>query len=577
MEKEVLDLFKVMVISEDQKCESFNFDLVAHGVVLDFDPSHSQYNILYDYNPDLRLQTLFSKPERENATIEELITKQILHYVEVYGLNSPGLFNLEFDGGTVQTFKYIRGVTEVELTEMVQKLMYSNAPVKDTNVLKEIIKFYLIPFEFSKIKNNELRMLLFDVNRDTFDNGDDAVRFLCYTATGEPLLIKSEQVITAVNLNSSRFPSSFFQRHSRVLANVFNRHKKLILSAKNRKNRTAINQITRLSKKHHVPIHESIQKTFIHKALNGQISDLHTVLSKISVRDKFKYLNLLSFKKEQMKFDAFVIRNGKIHLEDDRKVYDLDAINRVETAVLNSLSGDLDHLQSKTILLDENVDYGLPVSRKQVVGNIPFGTEVNIPVTGKISAGIYWEDSWGARDLDLSTVDINGNRTGWGMYSGYDDSTGVTFSGDVTSAPSGGMEFMTSGPKSNYGLFVNIYSGDVGAETEIVIGPEGKNKWISDVLFREKVKLNSRGMILGFVKGNKYIAYLGRLNDRAANFGEKNPLIQKVLADPWTVRKLFDELGIIYHFSVDKETKVDYSLKYENFSYDKLEELLLPV
>lgn len=577
MEKEVLDLFKVMVISEDQKCESFNFDLVTHGLVLDFDPSHSQYNILYDYNPELRLQTLFSKLERESATTEELITKQILHYVEVYGLNSPGLFNLEFDGGTVQTFKYIRGVTEVELAEMVQKLMYSNAPVKDTNVLKKIIKFYLIPFEFSKIKNNELRMLLFDVNRDTFDNGDDAVRFLCYTATGEPLLIKSEQVIAAVNLNSERVPSSFFQRHSRVLANVFNRHKKLILAAKNRKNRTAINQITRLSKKHHVPLHESIQNTFIHKALNGQIADLQNVLSKISVRDKFKYLNLLSFKKEQMKFDAFVIRNGKIHLEDDRKIYDLDSINRVESAVLNSLSGDLDHLQSKTILLDENVDYGLPVSRKQVVGNIPFGTEVNIPVTGKISAGIYWENSWGANDLDLSTVDINGNRTGWGMYSGYGDSTGVTFSGDVTSAPSGAMEFMTSGSKSNYGLFVNIYSGEVGAETEIVIGPEGKNEWISDVLFREKVKLNSRGMILGFVKGNKYIAYLGRLNDRAANFGEKNPLIQKVLADPWTVRKLFDELGIIYHFSVDKETKVDYSLKYENFSYDKLEELLLPV
>jgi hypothetical protein len=566
MEKAILDLFKVMVITEDQKNSELNMNLVDRGIVLDFDPTVSQMAMLKNTFQPLQLKTLFTVADIENSSTELLMAKQILHYIEVYGLGMPGLFNLEIDGGKIVTVNYVKGVTRSELGDMVRALIYRNAPIADVPTLAKIIAEYDVHFNLAKVANNEVKMMLFSDARDRFDDGDDAVRYICYKATGSSMLIKSRQVIDAVSV-SSAVSVKFLEDHKEVLAQVFNRHKKIIMSLKSPKTRTVINQITRLSKTKHVPIKQHISKTFVALALENQDFDFG-VLSKVTVRDMFKYLNLLAYKKLQTSVDSFVIRNGKIHIEEDRKTSGLADIDRVEKAILAYLSTYFAGLKDKVILLDSAVDYGLPVSRKQAVGQLPYGTEVT--VNGKMSSGIYWENAWGARDLDLSTIDLTGNRVGWGGrgFTGGD----IMFSGDVTSAPSGAMEFMTS-ETSTYGLFTNIYSGESGSKAEIVCGTGGKDRWIDNVIIREKVTLNSRGMVTGFVKGNKFIVYLGRLNDRAANFGERNPILKRATCDQWTVKKLFDAIGIQY--VVDKPEQVNYDLTYKGFSYDKLEELLL--
>ena len=318
---------------------------------------------------------------------------------------------------------------------------------------------------------------------------------------------------------------------------------------------------------------EAINKTFVAKALADKSFDM-SVLDKISIRDKFKYLNLLAYKRKQNSVDAFVIRNGKMHIEPNRKVWDKTAINRVEDAVVTSLKADLAHLNGKKILLDQKVKYGLPTSRNQTVGQLPFGTRVSVG-SERISAGMYWENEWGANDLDLTTIDTDGNRTGWGQYSGYDRNNPITYSGDVTNAYSGAMEFMTS-KSTSYGLFVNIYSGQTGCEMEVVVGADSdKSKWIGDIAIREKMKLNSRGNIIGFVHDNEFVVYSGRLGDSRVQSRGKNPMVERGLSNFWTVNDLFDLLEI--DFEVDKDPKVSYNyeLTYEGFSFDKLESLLL--
>jgi len=573
MLREILDLFKVMVVDESAYCDSINTQHVDRGLVMDFIPTTKQLKVLEGVYKPLDVTTLFSREERDNVDPFDLITKQILHYVEIYGLGMPGLFNLEVTTDTIVTMNYVRGVDKVELGEMVRKLLYANAPVKDAVVVKDIIDAYDVEYDINLVANNELRVILFDARNDTFESGDDVVRWMCYAATDDTLLIKSKEVIELVRLRHKKVSLNFLNRHVLQLAQVFNRHKRLILAMKDDTNRSVINRISRLSKTQHVPINEAVNKVFIAKALNNNI-DLK-VLDQIGVRDKFKYLNLLAYKREQLEMDAFIIRNGKVHIKHDCKVYDVSDIDRVEAAVLESLKKDLAGLADKKILLDGSVKYGLPISRKQTVGQLPFGTRIAIE-GDRISAGIYWENEWGARDLDLSTISVDGHRTGWGQYSGYDRNNPVTFSGDMTSAPRGAMEFMTS-KSSEYGLFVNIYCGEVGCDMELIVGEDETDSkgWISKTIIREKMKLNSKELVIGFVRGTDFVVYTGRLGNARVMAGGRNPMVARGMSKFWTVNDLFDRLNIEY--GVDKDDEIDYDceLGYEGFSLDKLEELLI--
>ena len=373
-------------------------------------------------------------------------------------------------------------------------------------------------------------------------------------------------------ISQAAIPCKFFEQHELPLAQVFNRHKKLILAAKNDDTKTAINRISRLSKTKHVPIKESINKTFIAKALKKDID--FDILNKIGLRDKFKYLNLLAYKRRQLDIDAFVIRNGKVHFKTNRKIWDINDISRVENAVIASLTTDLAHLNNQKILLDNKIFYGLPISRKQTIGRLPYGTKVIIN-EGQLSSGIYWENKWGATDLDLSTIDVSGNRTGWGSWSGYNKTNPIKFSGDITNAPKGAMEFMTS-LDQDYGLFVSIYWGDVGCDMEIVVGEDSSDsKWINNPLIREKMTLDSRNNVIGFVQSNIFTIYSGRLGGNRVSSNGENPMVARGMSSVWTINELFDKINVKYDLDKCEETNYNSDLTYENFSYDKLEDLLL--
>jgi hypothetical protein len=392
---------------------------------------------------------------------------------------------------------------------------------------------------------------------------------MCYVATESALLIKSKQVIKAIEA-CDLFPANFFVSHKIALAKVFHRHKNLILAAKTAENRGIINSISRLAKTAHVPVHEPLSKRFIAESYSGRVGP--EVLRNMSVRDKFKFLNLIRYKALGNATDAFVIRNGKVHLEENRKLLDPTKLDGITDNVLDSLREDLNHLNTASILLDPNVDYGLPVSRKQTIGQLPFGTTVS-PNGAIISSGIYWENSWGARDLDLSAVTIDGKRIGWASIYGYTHKA-VVFSGDVTDATKGAMEFLTSETSlvSTYALFVNIFNGDEGAKFALVVGERSEDKWIEDPVVREVGELNSRGNIIGFVKNGRFVVYHCRMNNNYWSAGSKEKaIVTRGLADFWTLRNLLQALGIGYSVTRLPGFTYDHDLTYKGFTFDKLE------
>lgn len=570
MADHVFETFNAMVIEPSARLSGFDTSQISRGAVLDFVPTAQQLSVLQSSTEPLPVRTLFGKRERDEGSVFDLLAKQFFHYVEVYGLDRPGLFNLEVEDGVAVSMRYVRGITVDELGVLVRNLLESNAPVKDAAALVTIVQQYKIDYDINTVANNELRVMLFDVKRDVFASGDDAVRHMVYTATDSSLLIKSPEVVEALKTNRTKISTQFLRKHADQLARVFNRHKRLIMAVKHIDNRSEINRISRWSKKLHVPVIESINKKFVTLALRDAAFDT-TVLDRISLRDHFKYLNLLAFKRAGLTKDVFVIRNGKMHLSENRPVYAHSDIDRVEAAVLRSIAARLQHLRGTSILLDPAVDYGLPVSRKQTIGRLPFGTAITVD-NNKISAGIYWHNDGGANDLDLSAIDQKGNRAGWGSYSTYLRQD-IVYSGDVTDARAGAMEFMTSS-ECEYGVFVNIFNGAPNSTASLVVGYGSKNRWIESLAVREEFTLASRSNLLGFVRNNCFTVYGGRTGgDRVSSGTRDSVMISRAASPFWTVKRLLEKLDLDVNFVVDTNQCINYNLTYDQFSYDQLEQL----
>lgn len=573
MQKELLDYFKVMVVA-DSTTKVLNYKFMTKGILLNFISKSDQEAAIKEYVRDAHATTMFSVEEVNNLSTDEKIVKQLSHYALQFGTNYTLDVMRSADGSDIMTVTLIRGVTKAELQLLIDDSLYSNRPVKDSKILAAIIKHFKLGYDVNKIKNNELRVILFDAAKDIFANGDDAVRYIVNMCSESDLLIKSKDVIAAIQLNADKLPTKFLQNHKQVLAQVYNRHKRLIMAikvgTKARASKSVINAIGHLSKTAHKPVMIAANKTFVSDALKAKRYS-YSNLDKFNLRDKLKILNLLEFKKLGSSTDIFVIRNGRVHLAEDRPVYSGNQLQGVIDKVLVSIGKDLSYLKDKVIVLPNDIDYGLPISRKQSVGNLPFGTKVNAD-SREISSGVYWKNDWGARDIDLSAVDEEGNRTGWGSRLGYDrgGKTGVQFSGDIVNAPDGAMEFLTSSHE-NYGLFANIFSGEVGCKIQVVVGKKQRAQWMEETFIREELSLKSRGNIVGFVQGKMFTLFYGRMNESHVSSARNKVMIQKALSMKWTLKTLLDHFSIAY---VEQAEKPDYDLSYASFTFDKLEALL---
>jgi len=558
-----LEVFKALVISPEQVSTRPNFELLDLGLVLDFYPTEDQKILLNKSFKPLNVNTLFSVEERLEGDPITLITKQIIHYFNTYGMGVTDTFVLNLSADVKITINRIRGITLDELGDMIRTRLYSNAPIKSIDIYEEMIKTLKLEYDFNSIKNNEARIRLYDGG--SFTSGDDAVRYIVYRTTDSTDLIKTGGVIEQVQNNRTKIDEKFLEENAFVLSTVFNRHKKIIMATKNNNNKTIINKISRMSKTNHVPIKEALGKRFVYEFSKGRV----TTASSLSVRDMFKILNFVSVKKASLLYDMITVRNGKTWIKSNDKKYTEADLAAVESCIINELTIRLKDLKDKNILLDTSVDYGLPASEKQTVGRLPFWTKVACG-SGKLSAGIHWRNEWGATDLDLSAIDMSGDRIGWGSSSGY-TRNGIIYSGDVTSARDGAMEFFTS-KKTKYLLINNIYAGKVGCEFEFVVGDASKTKWIEEVHIREKSVMTSREMIVGFVDGDSVVIYMGRRGNRSVSAAD-NPAITQVNAERWTVTELLKRCGIKYDVKAKKNTVYDHDLRYTNFTFEKLENL----
>lgn len=511
----------------------------------------------------------------KNSSRFELLLEQITHYMSTYGSNFQDEVYIPDEILNVPdlklSYKVIKAYSKEEMTNKCLSLLKSGIALTEETI-NDILTILVDTLDYTftgseGIRNKEAIIKIADLYGVVPTDTMEFFRYIIYKSTGQSLLIKNKQMYSAIS-NSNFNPAVQFNKFGlEKLSEIFNRFKPLFMSYKKICPKT-INKISKLSKVHHKPLVENPLNKVSSRLLTNE--DMHW-LNNATPFALFKALQVLHSRMNDQTSFVYRIRNGKSWTEENH-VHLSDIYKRNFDIIVKYLKNKYD-FSGKKIYIPKNVKYALPTSEKMYVGNIPTGTRFN---GKKLAVGIYWENSWGARDLDLSGMNIGG-KIGWN--SSYNQNNGsLMYSGDITSAPNGAVEYLYANKGLNSPTLVlnNVFSGSDTCDYKIIVGKGDKisNKFMMDPnnLFAEvKCKSVQTQTILGIFipkKDKQTFVVLNFGAGHAQVSGSKtSDIATKALYQQWnnpyTFNKLVKLLGAKI---VKKAKKADY-----DFSLDKLE------
>jgi hypothetical protein len=398
----------------------------------------------------------------------ELLIHQIMHYITTYGTNFQAEMYIPQEVLDVPdlklTYKVIKAYSKEEMTDKCLGLLKSGIALAEETV-DDVITILVDELDYTftgkeGIRNKEAIVKIAETYNVFPDDPVEFFRYVIYRTTNTTLLIKNWDLINQIE-KSSYNPAHVFKKfgHAR-LAEIFNRFKPLFLAYKN-KCPKAINKISKLSKDHHKPmvvnpLNEVTQRPLV-------MGDGHW-LNQATPFALFKALSACYSRKKGQDTFVYRIRSGKSWVQET-KIHKKICKGNYDY-ILQHLQGRFS-LEGVKIFLPEDIDYALPTSEKMFVGNIPTGTRFS---GKKLAVGIYWENDWGARDLDLSGLNIGG-KVGWNAT--YNQAhAALLFSGDITNAPDGAVEYLYANKGLSDPTLVmnNVYSGAEDAGYKIIVG-----------------------------------------------------------------------------------------------------------
>lgn len=451
----------------------------------------------------------------------ELFVDQLLHYASTYGTNHQGetyVPNTNVDTIDFTDCKLITPINVIELHSKITDLLYSGIALKDDTIklIVSLLKEFSIPVNVSEIKNKEALMYIC-AELDILPNTpDEMVRYLVFKYTNTTLLIKSPELIRQIK-NNKMSVSHLVQRFGvERLASVFYRFKPLFLAMKSG-NESTINRLRRCAVTNHVPK----QAGFWSKILSD-VSLFPKITDQLSNLNNYKLVSLLQtilVRKQETGIMPVTVRNGKLFVTErkfgNKNYYDM-VYNILYTELVKRLSK-----KACTVKLNPNINLALPTSEKSFIGNIPFGSSVNL---GKDSiVGINWKGVDGAQDLDLSLIDVSGNKFGWNSNF-YNGDKSVVYSGDMTSANPEATELMyckAGMPDSS--VRVNLFYGNPNSKYTLFFAaipnftPE-RNHMVdpNDIIFSTQLEIKGEQIAGVFVNKKFFFMDLSVGNGRVS-------------------------------------------------------------
>ncbi|WP_420575062.1 hypothetical protein [Kordia sp.] len=403
----------------------------------------------------------------KNSSRSKLLIEQIKHYISTYGSNFQAEIYIPAEVLNLPdvklSYKVIKAYTIAEMQEKCLSLLQSGIALT-SDTIDDLISILADELQYTftgkeNIKNKEAIVKLAEYYDIYPENAVEFFRYIIYRSTDTTLLIKNDELIELIK-NSSYNPTQAFNKFGlEKLAEIFNRFKPLFLAYKGKAPKT-INKISKLSKKHHKPMVSNPLNNVTNIYLTT--NDTHW-LDNATPFALFKSLSACYSRMNGQNTFAYRIRNGKSWVKSN-PVTAASAYNY--TMILEYLKTRF-NLSGQKIFLPEDIKYALPTSEKVYVGNIPTGTRF---YGKKMAVGIYWKNDWGARDLDVSGLNIGG-KIGWNAT--YNQQNGnLMYSGDITSAPNGAAEYLYANKGLNMPTLINnnVYSGSATCEYKIIIG-----------------------------------------------------------------------------------------------------------
>lgn len=420
------------------------------------------------------------------ASIEQLVAEQIINYIGSYGMEALGLTALNLvpvekilvdldEKPALEAFTVVRVLTEDELkAEFVDFLQSVKAPHRDSIEYIKTLLPMVKDIDVDSIKSFEIKIIHCDLNNCVPVNGQDFLRFAIYKATSGQIttVVKDTATINILkNFANTKLAEKLFELADlEVLSESFYRLKPLFLAFKeNKKIAPKINKIRRYATINHKPMTGFAVKDLMNLLSQNRREDAIKVIERADIRELIKLINFANYELTS-KDHIYNIRNGKMFVKVEEESNTTIRIENIKwllvtckNQIKTRLNGAFDGI---TFYIPDGLKYVAPVSEKQMLDVLPYGSKVIIPDDAEaLCIGGHWFNdktlsSDGRIDLDFHLTSVAGS---FGWNSGYRSSTNdVLYSGDMTNAPApnGAVEAFRLSSDLNvpYQLSINIFN-----------------------------------------------------------------------------------------------------------------------
>jgi len=514
----IINLFNKALL-EETKCDEYYIrELLKIGVICS---PFTEIEVVLQYvnNKKFNPNATFYKTIEDVAskTRFELLVEQILHYCSTYGTDFQGkpfiVNNTPID---ISQTVFIGSISEGEAINRCQNMLYAGIALSQETI-ENILTIIDDNFELNRIKNKEA-LCMISVKKEIYPfHAEDIVRVLVYKATGKTLLIKDKDTLKKISASSVIVPIDLAAK----LSEVFYRFKDIFISfKKNPLNKRTVNKIRKLARKNHRPFVPAFWSNVL-----SEEKDFAMIENKLEDLNNFKKIGLLNailqYTFNDTKIKPYVIRNGKLWVDTSVESLNenkLSYLKKVFSVVYQSLVTSIAKNKCE-IILPENLMVMAPTSEKNFMGEIPLYSFVTLKDDAVI--GIYWREKEGATDLDLSMIDISGNKMGWDSDF-YDAKKSFVYSGDMTTANPEATELFYRKQESEVeGIVkVNPFRSDKNAKYKVFFAQEPISKLkLNHMVHPDHVIYQyddtiSEEKILGVFADNKFIFCNFKLQNR---------------------------------------------------------------
>jgi hypothetical protein len=511
-------LFKALPVDEKQSPETnaeryaelmketlpkgFIFDPVLAGPQFDTVRLIEQVNQAYGRSSE-ELNASFHKSfaKVRDASMQQLVFEQMIHYLTTYGAEHMGIYNETSvyipaeqldapelkDGARIVV---IRGLTKSELKVELMKLLTSGVALHERTITDVIDVAQFVGVDendVAAVKNKEAKSALYDHLGLVPTSPVEFLRFVVYRATEKTLLIKNPALISQLKERNNNDLVRYFNNYEKEvglqhLAQIFYRYKPIFLALRtNSSMKKSINKIRRLAVVNHKPMQEDLLNTITARLERKEKPELHQfemALTQANIYRKIRLAYALRFRTTDADSILYRIRNGKSFAKEfnftNKKGAEL-----IYGIILKSIIADLaPNVAGQKIYIPKGLKYGLPATEKQFTGNLPTGTYIE--VAEDMVVGIHWENTKNSRiDLDLS-ISNNMGKIGWDAAY-RDGNQDIQFSGDVTDAPrpKGASELFHVGGTARGSWLMNLnyynFNSDEPVPFKILVAQESRS------------------------------------------------------------------------------------------------------